>query len=465
MLIESSLARQVLDHALNEGASFADLFVERNQQQNISLLGSEVHRLNAGIDFGVGVRLIFAVDGLYEVYYGHTNSLALQDLKSVVTKLAAQRKGPASQKLTTTAPLNVKTTGTPPDLAREMDPIIGFMKQIDHHARSYQSKITQVEVNAIQRVQEVSIFNTEGLEAHDLRPYLRVATNIMVEDRGEQNSGYDAPGITGTFNDLSKNYEPKAIAHKAADQAMVSLHAPGCPAGKMPVVLANAFGGVIFHEACGHLLETTSVQKKASVFHDKLGQQIANPVVNAVDDGTIDQKWGSIAIDDEGMPTQRTQLIKDGILTHFIVDKVGALKTGYEATGSGRRQNYRFAPASRMRNTFIEAGKDSFDDMIASIDHGIYCASLGGGSVSPGTGEFNFAAIETYKIEKGKITHPVKNATLIGTGPEVLQKISMVGTNLELSAGMCGSVSGAVPVTVGQPSLKIDEILVGGTAS
>jgi len=232
----------------------------------------------------------------------------------------------------------------------------------------------------------------------------------------------------------------------------------------MPVVIGPGFGGVIFHEACGHLLETTSVAKKASVFHDQLGQLIANPVVNAVDDGTMAKEWGSINIDDEGMPTQRTQLIKNGQLTSFLADRVGAQQTGYDRTGSGRRQSYKFAPASRMRNTFIEPGDAKLDDMITSIDRGIYASHMGGGSVQPGTGEFNFAVTEGYYVENGKVQYPVKAATLISTGPAVLKEISMVGNDFALACGMCGSVSGAVPTTVGQPSLKVDDILVGGNA-
>ena len=232
----------------------------------------------------------------------------------------------------------------------------------------------------------------------------------------------------------------------------------------MPVVIGPGFGGVIFHEACGHLLETTSVAKKASVFHDKLGELIANPVVNAVDDGTMAKEWGSINIDDEGMPTQRTQLIENGQLTNFLADRVGAEQTGYDRTGSGRRQSYKFAPASRMRNTFIEPGDAKLDDMITSIDRGIYASHMGGGSVQPGTGEFNFAVTEGYYVENGKVQYPVKAATLISTGPAVLKEISMVGNDFALACGMCGSVSGAVPTTVGQPSLKVDDILVGGNA-
>jgi TldD protein len=195
-----------------------------------------------------------------------------------------------------------------------------------------------------------------------------------------------------------------------------------------------------------------------------MGEMIASDVVSAVDDGTIEGKWGSVAIDDEGMPTQKTQLIKNGKLESFLVDKLGAMKTGFEPTGSGRRQSYKFPPASRMRNTFIEAGDSKFEDLITSMDNGLYAKSMGGGSVSPGTGDFNFAIEEAYLVENGKITRPVKGATLIGSGPDTLKQISMVSDNLELAPGMCGSVSGSVPVTVGQPALKVDEILVGGKA-
>ena len=232
----------------------------------------------------------------------------------------------------------------------------------------------------------------------------------------------------------------------------------------MPVVIGPGIGGVIFHEACGHLLETTSVAKKASVFHDKMGDLIANPVVSAVDDGIMAKEWGSINIDDEGMPAQRTQLIQDGRLVNFLADRIGAEQTGYDRTGSGRRQSYKFAPASRMRNTFIEPGSSELDDMIASIDRGIYASHMGGGSVQPGTGEFNFAVTEGYFIENGKVQYPIKAATLISTGPSVLKEISMVGKDFSLACGMCGSVSGSVPTTVGQPSLKVDDILIGGNA-
>jgi TldD protein len=264
--------------------------------------------------------------------------------------------------------------------------------------------------------------------------------------------------------ELEHDISAEKTGTEATRQALVNLGAKPCPSGRMPVVIGNGFGGVIFHEACGHLLETTSVAKKASVFHDQMGQMIANTAVSAVDDGTMTKQWGSINIDDEGLDTQRTQLIKDGKLTSFLVDKIGAEQTGFERTGSGRRESYKYAPASRMRNTFIEPGDANLDEMISSIDKGIYASHMGGGSVQPGTGEFNFAVTEGYFVEDGKVKYPVKAATLISTGPAVLKEISMVGNDFSLACGMCGSVSGAVPTSVGQATLKVDDILVGGNA-
>ena len=232
----------------------------------------------------------------------------------------------------------------------------------------------------------------------------------------------------------------------------------------MPVIIDNGFGGVIFHEACGHSLETTSVQKKASVFWDRKGDQIANPAVSAVDDGTMDGYWGSLSVDDEGMPTQRTQLIKNGKLENFLCDRMGEIKTGHPRTGSARRESYKYAPASRMRNTFIEPGEYKLEELLSSVEDGIYAKSMGGGSVNPGTGEFNFSISEGYEIKNGKIKDAIKGATLIGKGEEILKNISMVGNNFALSAGVCGSVSGGIPTTVGQAALKVDEILVGGRA-
>jgi TldD protein len=255
------------------------------------------------------------------------------------------------------------------------------------------------------------------------------------------------------------------LARDAAESAVRMLEAKDCPAGRMPVVIDKGFGGVIFHEACGHLLETTSVAPRASILADKLGELIAHEAVTAVDDGTIQNEWGSIGIDDEGMETRRTVLIEKGRLVSYLSDRLGEIKTGYARTGSGRRQSYRFPPASRMRNTYIAPGEAGLEELIGGVEYGLYAKRMGGGSVSPGTGDFNFSVREAYLIRNGQVAEPVRGATLIGNGADILKRISRVGRDLELAAGMCGSVSGSVPVTVGQPPLLVDEITVGGRSA
>jgi TldD protein len=462
-MLDSNVANQVIDHGLSLGADFCEIFIEKHNSTNISVLNSAVHEIKSGIDFGVGIRLIYGT----KVLYGYTNKTDKEELLRITSALAAQDK---RNPLVTAAPLNfIKTVDH--HLAKmglgnssvSADEKIQYLLKIDQAARSQSEQISQVNAGLLQRLQNIEIFNSEGLHVTDSRNYSRIMANAIATNGTEQSTGFEAPGALSGW-EFAKGINPVELGETVSKQALVKLTADDCPAGKMPVVIDNGFGGVIFHEACGHSLETTSVQKKASVFWDKMGEQIANPAVSAVDDGTIENYWGSINIDDEGMPTKKTQLIKDGVLTSFLVDKVGAMKTGYERTGSGRRQSYKFAPASRMRNTYIEPGDHSLDEIIQTIDNGIYCKKMGGGSVKPATGEFNFSAQESYIIKNGKIDRPLKGATLIGTGAGVLQKISMVGNNLEMAAGMCGSVSGAIPTTVGQAALKVDEILVGGKA-
>jgi len=239
------------------------------------------------------------------------------------------------------------------------------------------------------------------------------------------------------------------------------LFAEYVEAGQMPVVLANKFGGVIFHEACGHLLETTQLERGTSPFHDSIDKQIAHKAVSAVDEGLSNHAFGSLSMDDEGMEPQNTLLIEDGILKKFLSDRAGSLRTGHPRTGSGRRQNFSFAAASRMRNTYIKQGNYSPEKLIESVDNGLYCKSMGGGSVGP-TGQFNFSVEEGYLIKDGKLDKPVKGATLIGEAKEILPRISMCANDLDLAAGFCGSVSGSVNVTVGQPHIKVDSITVGG---
>jgi TldD protein len=461
-VLDKKIAADVIHEAMSLGADFCDIFVDKNQMQIIEFKSSSVKNIESGTNFGIGVRLIYGDKGLY----AYTNSTKKEDLISLVRVLAERYKKSPSGIVPT---LSFEKSLAYPQVAAFNDSDISLrdkiqtLKTLDELTRSQSDLVSQVSLMSILKKQEVEIFDSQGLYATEVRPYARLVTTAITADAGEQATGSWHPGARGGWEFIA-GLDLKNISEKIAKQSLTVLKAMPCPAGNMPVVIDNGFGGVIFHEACGHLLETTSVEKKASVMWDKKGEMIAHEAVSAVDDGTIDKEWGSLAIDDEGMPTQRTQLIKNGRLENFLCDRLGHIKTGHPRTGSGRRQSYRFAPASRMRNTFIEAGDYSLTQLLESMGDGLYCASMGGGSVNPGTGEFNFAVQEGYLVKNGKIERPIKGATLIGKGEDILKRISMVGDNMELASGMCGSVSGSIPTTVGQPAIKVDEILVGGQA-
>jgi TldD protein len=459
-VLSKEIANDIIFEALSLGADFCDLFVEKNQVQNLTMNSSKIKDIRTGVDFGIGVRLIYGDKALY----GYTNSIQKEDLINLTRTLAQQYK----KKVAVTNSLEFKTTNVHkisviPDSNAELSDKISTFHEIDKKIRAGSEFISQVNIGLSMRKQNIEIFDSEGLHMQDFRPYCRLSSTAIAKDGLEQATGSWSPGARGGY-EFVEGLDLDWISDYTVKQALTTLRAKPCPAGSMPVVIDNGFGGVIFHEACGHSLETTSVEKKASVFWDKKGEIIAHEALSAVDDGTIDDMWGSISMDDEGMETQRTQLIKDGKLVNFMSDRMGEIKTGHPRTGSARRESYKYAPASRMRNTFIEPGKFSLEELLESMGDGLYAKSMGGGSVNPGTGEFNFSVQEGYMVKNGKLTDSVKGATLIGKGEDIMKNISMVGNNLDYAAGMCGSVSGGVPVTVGQPAVKVDQILVGGKA-
>ncbi len=308
--------------------------------------------------------------------------------------------------------------------------------------------------------QEVLVAASDGTFARDVRLHQSLGLNVLAADGEHRSSTGRRYGSHGQPDQL-RSWDAEASAQEVCESAGAMLYADYVEAGQMPAVLANRFGGVIFHEACGHLLETTQVERGTTPFAGKVGEAIAHEAVTAIDEGLSDGAFGSLAMDDEGMEPQRTVLIENGILKRFLSDRAGELRTGHARTGSGRRQSHAFAAASRMRNTYIGAGPHTPEQLIASVDKGLYCKSMGGGSVGP-TGQFNFAVEEGYLIENGQLTKPVKGATLIGEAKEVMPRISMCANDLDLAAGFCGSVSGSVFVTVGQPHIKVDSITVGG---
>jgi TldD protein len=288
-----------------------------------------------------------------------------------------------------------------------------------------------------------------------------MAVNAIASAGGENQSGSASPG-RGMGLEVFELFPPKEIGVSAAKQAITNLTADYCPAGQMTVAIENGFGGVIFHEACGHSLEATSVGTGRSQMCGKLGQKIANEKVTAIDDGTIPNAWGSVNIDDEGHPTQKNILIENGILKSYMIDRLGSRRMGMPMSGNGRRESYLYEPTSRMTNTYIANGPDKNEDIIASIEYGLYAKSMGGGSVNPLTGAFNFAVNEGYIVRNGKICEAVRGASLVGTGSQILQDIDMVCQNLDTAQGMYGSASGSVPTDVGQPLIRVSKITVGG---
>ncbi len=458
-MIDKVLINKVIDKALSNGADFAELFLENTYNSLINFNDNKTKQSIVGKDFGAGVRVFYGNTAIY----AYTNDLSEQSLLAAANAVSKAAKGNSkldALDLTNLEFENVHPVEIPNNIVSKQDKI-DFIMKINRASRDYNDSISQVDIRFTEKMQHVLIVNSEGLMVEDNRNYSRVYITSIASSGTEKQTGTVGPGSHAGYEFFQK-LDPVALGQKTARIAITMLNADYAPSGKFPVVIDNGFGGVIFHEACGHALETTSVAKGASVFAGKLGKQIANHDVTAIDDGTLPGKWGSENIDDEGLPTQKTVLIENGILKSYMVDKLGGQKMGLEPTGSGRRQSYKFAPASRMRNTYLAKGKSKLEDMILSIDNGIYAKKMGGGSVMPGTGNFNFAVAEGYLIKNGKIKEPVRGATLIGNGPEAIRKISMVADNLALAEGMCGSISGSIPTTVGQPAIKIDEIIVGG---
>ena len=459
-MVEKRVTEAVLARAMSTGADYAELYVEDNTQDSISMIADCVESANTSRDKGAGVRIFCGTNSVYAYGNGtdERSLLELADKAAAAAETAKRSNVDLVLKNVTFEPL---CKAEIPSFSVDKKTKTDALKQAYFAAREYSADIVQVSGSLSSSVKRVYVANSEGVIGRDERPYIRLGVYAVASDGKENQSGFVGPGNSAGF-EFIQGLDLKAQGREAARIAVTMLHAGKCPAGKMPVVMDNAFGGVVFHEACGHALEATSVGLGNSVFCGKLGQKIANEKVSAVDDATMVSEWGSRAMSDEGEKTERIQLIKDGILTGYMIDKLGSRRMNMRSTGSGRRQNYTYAPTSRMSNTFICAGTDKRDDIISSTENGLYAAKMGGGSVNPLTGEFNFAVMEGYMIRSGKICEPVRGATLIGKGYEVLLNIDMVADDLVLGQGMCGSVSGSVQTNVGQPMIRISEITVGG---
>ena len=454
---------ELLAAGMAAGADLVEIFVERND--HLSLLAEEdrITSVSPALGCGAGIRVFKGrCDG-----FAATNDLSapalMTALEQALGMLGLSRNATASgwQGL---AALRDHGSGkeqwlnacpTVPDSAQRLRQATAALERHGGHLQSRRASYAR-------NWQEVLVAVSDGTFARDLRLHQTTGLTLLAVDGGHRASISRRDGRADDPHFLV-HWPVEEVAVSACRSAGKMLYADFVKAGDYPVVLANRFGGVIFHEACGHLLETTQVERGSTPFADNIGQTIAHPAVTAIDEGLSPNSFGSMAMDDEGMAPQRTVLIQDGVLQRFLSDRAGQMRTGHPRTGSGRRQNHGYPAASRMRNTFIAPGPHKPEELIASIDHGLYCKQMGGGSVGP-TGQFNFAVEEAYWIENGCLREdkPVKGATLIGDAETVLPRISMCADDNALAAGFCGSVSGSVYVTVGQPHVKVDRITVGG---
>lgn len=462
-MVQEALAAEILGLARAGGANFAELYVERWRRRMIRILDGAVKEATSGIDYGGGLRLFYGP----EVVYAYTNDLTPQGLRELMQTLIRLKGHAGRVDRAGRGGLDFRKA-TFQGLHAPRAELDGYSKQYRlerlreaNAAARIAPEIRTVECSLLEWSQEVLVANSEGTWVEDQRVRTRLAVTAIAEAAGEVQNGDIRPGLSMGL-ELFDRFPPREIGKQAGEQAMTNLRARPAPAGTMPVVIGNGFGGVIFHEALGHLLETTSVARKVSVLTDKLGETIASPVVTYVDDGTTRHGWGSSEFDDEGMPTERTVLIDHGVLKSYMVDRWGGQLTGYRPTGSGRRQDYTFAPTSRMRNTFIAAGTSSVEALFVGIEFGLYAKQMRGGQVKPGSGEYNFGVQEAYAIRHGQIAEPVRGAMLVGKGPETIKRVVAVAGDLATAPGMCGSLSGFLPVEAGQPHVLVSEIVVGG---
>jgi TldD protein len=463
-LNESSLA-QVMDKLLSRQVDAADIYFQYSRLESWVLDDGIVKEGNHSIEQGAGLR---AVSG-EKTGFAYTDSLLLPQLLNAAD--AARAIAHAGQ----SGRQGIATRGDLPQLYAPINPLeslgeedkLALLHKLDAAARAADSRVQQVTVSLVAAHDTVLVINDAGELAGDVRPLVRMNVSVIVEQNGRREQGSSGGGARRALDFFLEEERALSYAHEAVRQALVNLEAIDAPAGMLPVVLGPGWPGVLLHEAVGHGLEGDFNRKGTSAFSGRMGEQVASSLCTVVDDGTLPDRRGSLSIDDEGTPTQHTVLIENGVLTGYMQDKMNARLMGMPETGNGRRESYAHLPMPRMTNTYMLPGQSDPAEIIASVDKGLYAVNFGGGQVDITSGKFVFSASEAYLIENGKITAPVKGATLIGNGPEAMTRISMVGNDLELDSGVgtCGKDGQSVPVGVGQPTLKIDQMTIGGTAA
>ena len=458
-MISREICCKVLQKAVSTGADYAEIFAENTVNHSINMIASKVDSIKDTVIAGAAVRVY---KGLRSVMATTVDTSEAGLIRCAQKAADALGEGTAQIDIVLRERIfgDIHPVKVAPTSVSNKEKV-AVLKDGYFAAKDYADSIVQVSGTLLDVDHNILIANTEGTYAQDRQIRTRMSISAVADCGSGTQTGSFNPGRRRGM-EMFDFIDPKAVGVRAAKQAVTMAGAGYCPAGVMPVAIDNGFGGVIFHEACGHSLEASSVAYGRSQFTGKLGQKIANEKVTAIDDGTIPNAWGSINIDDEGTPAQKNVLIENGILKSYMIDKFNGRRMGMASTGNARRQSDAYTPTSRMTNTYIAPGQDKNEDIIASIEYGLYAKEMGGGSVNPVTGEFNFAVNEGYIVRNGKICEPVRGASLVGKGSQVIQDIDMVGTDMTMGQGMCGSASGAVPTNVGQPLIRVSSITVGG---
>jgi TldD protein len=459
-LVEPALASRVLERALARGGELAELYAEARQGFSLSIDDRRVERPQGGRERGACVRVVQGESS----YYGYVDGVEDDDLLRVADSVAQALRGDERRP----AELRAAAPGTRHPVVARPETVeavrkADLLRACDERARASGAEVSQVGVGYGESRRIVEVYNSEGRAASDDRTRVRLRAQVVARRNGRVETGTDTRGGHAGWELLETGSEE--VAESAARKALTLLDAVDAPTGRLPVVVGNGFGGVLLHEAVGHGLEADAVQKRASVYAGKLGERVAPDFVTAYDDGSRLNDWGSDGIDDEGTPTRRTTVIEEGRLTSYLYDLLRARRDGVESTGNGRRESFRHVPVPRMTNTFFAPGEATPEDLIGGIDRGLYAVSFGGGQVEPATGDFVFGVSEGYLIEGGRVTAPVRGATLVGNGLEALAAIDGIAGDLEIATGICGKAGQSVPAGVGQPHVRIRELTVGGTAA
>jgi TldD protein len=455
-----------LSEALSAGGEYADLYFEYLATTSIGIDEGIVKSATEGVSLGVGVRVIAGE----RTGYAYSDDLSSEKIRKAARVAAHIAKGPAT----------IVKTGFEETRQHNLYPMLSaphetglaerveLVKRADLAARAYDARVFQVQATYADSLRNVLVATSEGRLSFDRQPMARMSVSALArQGDGAPQHGHSGGGGRVTLEFFEKEKTPEHFAREAARQAIVQLDAVDAPAGETTVVLGPGWPGILLHEAVGHGLEADFNRKGVSAFSGRIGQQVASPLCTVIDDGTIGSRRGSLNVDDEGMPTQKNVLIENGVLRGYLQDKLSSRLTNNTSTGSGRRESYQHIPMPRMTNTYMLAGESDPEEIIKSVQKGLYCATFGGGQVDITSGNFVFSATESYLIENGKLTRPVRGASLIGNGPEALKYVSMVGRDLQLDegVGVCGKEGQSVPVGVGIPTVKIDRMTVGGTAA